>query len=313
MHADQKMDASIARRYPFRSRYLRFDNLDYHYLDEGRGEPVVMLHGNPTWSFYYRKLALALRNDYRVIVPDHMGCGLSDKPSLRRYDYRLQNRVDDLERLLEHLGITDRITLVLHDWGGMIGMCYAVKHQQRIGRLVITNTAAFLPPSGKKLPWRLKIIRDFGPLASLLVLGLNAFALGAADLASHKGLSPAVRRGLLSPYNSWANRIATLKFVEDIPLSPGDPSYNLARFADVNLHLLSNLPTLICWGMHDFVFDQDYLSEWQRRFTKAEVHRFEDAGHYLLEDAAEKVIPLVESFLTHHPLKIFAGSPSEIG
>jgi len=302
MQADRRIDPSLARLYPFRSRYLRFDGLEHHYLDEGRGDPILLLHGNPTWSFYYRELVKALRDKYRVVAPDHIGCGLSDKPPVESYGYRLQNRIDDLERLLDHLSMTERLTLVLHDWGGMIGMAYALRFPHRIQRLVITNTAAFLPPGGKQLPLCLKLIRNFKLLAAPLVQGLNAFAVGAAYLASRRGLSAPVRRGLLAPYNNWANRIATLKFVEDIPLKPGDPSYELVRHADAHLHRLSAIPTLICWGMHDFVFDQDYLQEWQRRFENAEVHRFEDAGHYLLEDAADRLVPLIVRFLERHPL-----------
>lgn len=293
---------NLSELYPFRSRFMQLNGFNHHYIDEGRGEVVVMLHGNPTWSFYYRRLARSLRKKYRVIVPDHLGCGLSDKPPAHQYGYRLQNRVDDLEHLLDRLGAPDRLTLVLHDWGGMIGAAYALRYPTRIERLVITNTAAFLPPQGKQLPWRLRLIRNFRPLGTLLVQGLNAFAWGAVFMASHKALSAQVRRGLLAPYNSWSNRIATLKFVEDIPLAPGDPSFEMVRQADANLHILSHLPTLICWGLRDFVFDIDYLKEWQRRFNQAEIHRFEDAGHYLLEDVPDKVIPLVNRFLENHPL-----------
>src|SRR5205823_3246531 len=111
--------------------------------------PVVMLHGNPTWSFYYRNLVLSLRDSYRTIVPDHIGCGLSDKPDDSRYRYTLESRVTDLEALLEHLGVTCDITLVVHDWGGMIGLAYAVRHPERIRRLVILNTGAFHLPRTK--------------------------------------------------------------------------------------------------------------------------------------------------------------------
>ena len=125
--------------YPFDGHYLHLDGLRYHYLDEGSGDPVVMVHGNPTWSFYYRELVKALRGSCRAIAPDHMGCGFSDKPDDEHYDYTLARRVDDLESLLKHLRIEENITLVLHDWGGMIGMAYAVRHPESISRLVLMN------------------------------------------------------------------------------------------------------------------------------------------------------------------------------
>ena len=137
------MTPELKKQYPFTGNLLDIQGLNYHYLDEGNGPPVVMVHGNPSWSFYYRNLVLALRDRYRCIVPDHIGCGLSDKPGDNRYDYTLSRRVDDLEALLEHLGIRENITLVVHDWGGMIGMAYAVRHPERIKRLVILNTGAF--------------------------------------------------------------------------------------------------------------------------------------------------------------------------
>ncbi|MFZ5570678.1 MAG: alpha/beta fold hydrolase [Thermodesulfobacteriota bacterium] len=289
--------------YPFRSHFLNRNGFQYHYLDEGSGDPVIMLHGNPTWSFYYRSLVQALAPEYRTIVPDHIGCGLSDKPGPDEYDYTVKSRVEDLEALLAQLRIQSRITLVLHDWGGMIGLIFALRNLPSISRLVITNTTGFFTPGGKGLPWRLKLIRHLTPLATIGVLGFNLFSVAALHMASRKGLSKDVRMGLTAPYNCWANRIATLKFVQDIPVSPRDPSYPLGRFMEENLHKLASVPKLICWGEHDFVFTTAFLAEWKRRFPDAEVHQFRDAGHYLLEDVPDRVIPLVKKFLRQHPLQ----------
>ncbi len=294
---------SFRHLYPFKSHYLDLDGLKYHYLDEGSGQPVVMVHGNPTWSFYFRDLIKALSGQYRVIAPDHIGCGLSDKPDSKSYDYRLKNRVDDLEGLLENLKIKEKITLVLHDWGGFIGMAYALRHPERIGRFVLLNTAAFLPPPGKPIPIILKLIRRLRLFAMLAVQGFNLFALGALYKNSHKGLSKDVKAGLIAPYNCWQNRIATLKFVQDIHLTENNPSYGVVKQVDNNLKTFLNVPVLICWGEHDFVFDSDYLAEWRRRFPAAETHCFSEAGHYVLEDVPEKIIPLTREFLQKHPCR----------
>ena len=287
--------------YPFESHWLELNGLRYHYLDEGQGDPIIMVHGNPTWSFYFRRLVLALRSSYRVIAVDHIGCGLSDKPTDEHYDYRLKSRIDDLDALLHHLGINDNLTFVVHDWGGMIGLGCALRRPASVRRLVVMNTAAFLLPHGKRLPWRLRIIRDGGPLAALIVRGCNGFAWPATHMACKQGMSAQVRAAYCAPYNSWATRIATLRFVQDIPLKPGDPSYAPARWIDDHLHQLRDTPMLICWGAGDFVFDATFLNEWRRRFPAAEVHTFEGAGHYCLEDAYEQIIPLVQEFLARHP------------
>jgi haloalkane dehalogenase len=287
--------------YPFSSHSLDLGGLRYHYLDEGRGEPLVMLHGNPTWSFYYRNLVLGLRDAYRTIVPDHIGCGLSDKPGDGAYEYSLRRRIADLEALLDHLSLRDNLTLVLHDWGGIIGMAYAHRHPQRIKRLVILNTAAFGLPKGKRLPRSLRWCRNplIGPL---LVRGLNAFSRGAVRYCVCKPLPPAVRDGYLAPYDSWRNRIAVLRFVQDIPLAPGDRGFDLVNEVADGLHRFAALPMLICWGERDFVFDHYFLDEWCRRFPAAEVHRFAVAGHFVLEDAGAEVLALVRDFLRRHPL-----------
>jgi haloalkane dehalogenase len=297
-----KIDIAPFRRiYPFTSHFANVNGLSMHYVDEGRGEPVVMLHGNPTWSFYFRELIKGLSNHYRCIAPDHIGCGLSAKPRAADYGFALCNRVADFSAFLETLGVGKKITLVMHDWGGMIGAAVAVRYPERIARLVVMNTAAFLKPRHKPLPWTLKLVRNLPLLAIPAVLGLNLFARGAAWTASAKGLRPDVRAGLLAPYNGWRNRLATLKFVQDIPLSPADPSYAMAAQVEAELGRLAAKPILIGWGERDFVFDPDYLAEWRRRFPQAEVHCFPDAGHYVLEDAAQRLLPLVKDFLQRHP------------
>jgi haloalkane dehalogenase len=286
----------VVNAYPFASHFLDLHGLRYHYLDEGSGEPVLMLHGNPTWSFYYRRLALALRDRWRVIVPDHIGCGLSDKPADTRYRYTLEQRARDVETLLDHLGITKDLTLVLHDWGGIIGMLCAHWRPERIKRLVLFNTAAFHLPAGKPFPWPLWLCRNT-PLGPWLVRGLNLFCLGASRVCSTRGLPRDVRHGYLAPYRSWADRIAVLRFVQDIPLAPTDPAYSLVSAVQQGLPRFRDLPALICWGAHDFVFDDHFLRAWQSHLPHAEVHRFAAAGHFVLEDAAEEIIPLVRGFL----------------
>lgn len=288
--------------YPFENNFLELNGLQYHYLDEGQGDPVVMLHGNPSWSFYYRNLARVLRDRYRVIVPDHIGCGLSEKPGDEDYSYTLQQRVDDLDALLEHLHVRERVTLVVHDWGGMIGMAYACRHPERIARLVILNTAAFHLPADKKLPLALKICRNTA-FGAFLVQRLNMFALMAARVGCKRNpMSHAMRGAYCAPYETVADRIATLRFVQDIPLKPEDPGYSLISDVEASLQRFTDVPMTICWGMKDFVFDKHFLKEWQRRFPKAEVHAFADCGHYILEDASDEVIPIIEQFLAAHPL-----------
>ena len=286
--------------YPFRPRWLSINGHRCHYVDEGRGAPVLMLHGNPTWSFYFRHLIADLSADYRVIAPDHIGCGLSDKPDRNAYGYRLADRIADVETLVSNVANDGPLTLVVHDWGGMIGLAFALRHLDRIRRIVITNTSGFLPPAGKPIPIRLRLIRNFKRFAEPAVLGLNLFARAAVVMAPRHRLSRGVRQGLLAPYDRPKNRIATLRFVQDIPLSAGDASYLIVKTVDDNLHRLGHLPMLICWGKHDFVFDLDYYAEWRRRFPGAEAHLFENAGHYLLEDEPRAVTETIRHFLERH-------------
>ncbi|MFZ5440971.1 MAG: alpha/beta fold hydrolase [Myxococcota bacterium] len=292
-------------QYPWQGHFLDVgQGVRLHYLDEGKGEPLLMLHGNPTWSFYWRALVSAFSSSHRVIVPDHVGMGLSDKPGDDRYEYVLERRVADLDRLVSSLGLGNDLTLVVHDWGGMIGLAWATKNPGRVKRLVVLNTAGFGLPQGRKLPWQIGVVR-YAPYFPVPVRAFNAFSRGANLMCSTRPgkLTPLAKDAYLAPYDSWQHRIAVQRFVEDIPLAPGDRSWPLVQEVSDKLEQqFSKLPILLCWGRRDFVFDDAFLAEWKRRLPNADVHVFEDAGHYVMEDAPEEIIALMRDFLAKHPV-----------
>lgn len=269
------------------------------FLNEGKregGKPsVLMLHGNPTWSFMYREVLKALRDSKHCIVPDHIGCGYSDKPSLNDYGYTLSSRLEDVDSLVAQTMLDEPIDLILHDWGGMIGLAWAVQHPERIRRIVLINTGAFEMPRDAVLSWQLKLARS--PLGKTLIQGFNAFAWGAAKSCAERGLSKEVEAMLVSPYNSWSNRVATYEFVRDIPFGPQDASYALMKETESKLHLLKDKPVLLLWGMKDFVFDRAFYNRFVEIFPHAEKHAFENAGHYLLEDETESCVDHIKGFL----------------
>jgi cis-3-alkyl-4-acyloxetan-2-one decarboxylase len=281
--------------YPFTSHDIRVGGLRYHYLDEGTGPPLVLSHGNPTWSFYWRDLVLALRDRYRVIVPDHIGCGLSDKPGPGEYSFRLARRVADLGELVEHLDL-QHATLIAHDWGGAIGMGAAVAAPARFDRFVLMNTAAFLAPT---CPWEIRLAQI--PLVSrFAVQGLNLFVEAATrwTLEHRERMTPAVRAGYLAPYDTWRHREAVYRFVQDIPMHAGHPTYAVLQNIEAGLAQFRDRPVCLIWGMHDWCFTPWFLDRFVELFPQAEVHRLTDAGHYVVEDATQEVIAAVQGFLT---------------
>ena len=287
--------ADFRSLYPFESHWLDLDGVRYHYLDEGprNAPPVVMVHGNPTWSFYYRLLIPEVSKTHRVIVPDHIGCGLSDKPQV--YEYTLEHHIQNLERLVAHLELQD-IALVLHDWGGGVGMGYATRHPDNVARFAIFNTSAFYLPA---IPAALHLARS-PILGEVLLRGFNAFVLGALwwGTSQHARFTPGVRAGYIAPYDSWANRIAVYRFVQDIPVTARHSTRKTVNAIDRGLSAFREHPMLIMWGAKDFVFTvKDFLMGWRERFPNADVHIFEDAGHYVVEDAYERILPLLTAFL----------------
>ena len=282
--------------YPFESNFFELPSgLNLHFLDEGplEGQPVVMVHGNPTWSFYYRELVRALSDEQRCLVPDHIGMGLSDRPDDETYDYTLQSRVDDFGAWLDEVEPEREIDLVVHDWGGAIGLSWAVRNPERVRRVLILNTWAFNIPKDKSLPRSLKFART--GLGSFLIQRFNAFSGLAVKMATEKKLDRDVARGLVAPYQGTPDqRLATLRFVQDIPLSETDPAWSVLAETESKLPLLAEKPVHIAWGAKDFVFNDDVLALWREKLPHAPVDYYKDAGHYVLEDAADRIIPLAK-------------------
>ena len=278
--------------YPFTSLYFDLNPYKLHYLDEGEGEVLLFLHGNPTWSFYYRSLIQNFQGRYRCVAPDHIGCGFSDKP--QDYSYTLTTHIDNLEKLVGFLGLKN-ITLMVHDWGGAIGMGLAVRKPELIKRLVLFNTASFL---SMDIPLRIGLCR-MPLLGTILIRYLNLFVRGVLRLGlkRRKRLTQNVRAGYLAPYDTFENRIANLKFVQDIPMEQTVPSYSVMQYIESNLKQFDEYPILIIWGSEDFCFNVKFLNKWREIFPRAEVREVCNAGHLVVEDASDEIIPWIEGFL----------------
>lgn len=283
-----RVPEALQNEYPFSPHWNSIGKDKLHYVDEGSGEVILMLHGNPTWSFFYRNLAKHFRKSNRVVVPDHIGCGLSDKP--QDYEYTLENHIENTVSLIKKLGLKD-ITLIVHDWGGAIGMGVATRHPELIKKMVIMNTAAF---RSMEIPMRINILRN--PIGEWFIRTFNGFAGPATTMAVTKKLSPIVKQGFVLPYKDFESRIATAKFVRDIPMSDSHPTYKTLSAIEDKLKNL-NVPILLLWGEQDFCFTMNFQKRWLDFFPQAKVKIYPDAGHYLVEDKTSEVIAEIETFL----------------
>lgn len=292
MSAGDNPEPHWREEYPFDSHFHTLEGGQrMHYLDEGHGEPFLMVHGNPTWSFFYRHWVAHLRGNFRCLVPDHVGCGLSEKP--QDYPYTLQQHIDNLESLVEKLN-PEPLNLVVHDWGGAIGLGYAVRHPERIRRLIILNTAAFPFP---KIPLRIAACR-WPVVGEPAVRAGNLFVRAAMHMTTVEPLTAVARAGFGHPYRSWSDRVAVYNFVRDIPMDPGHRSWSTLHGISAGLNKLADKPAKIIWGMQDWCFHQGILKAWPRYLPQAQVHRIEDAGHYLLEDCGAEIFERVDEWIT---------------
>lgn len=268
--------------YPFYPDKVEAGGHQLSVVDEGNGPAVVMLHGNPTWSFLWRNLILEFRERFRCLAPDHLGCGLSDKP--QRADYGLGAHIDRLEHVLEARGV-EKCHLVVHDWGGAIGFGLVRRWRERIESVTVLNTAAFAYP---KLPLRIGVCR-WPLLGPLLVRGLNGFVRAAGYQTTVRPLSEAVRAGYAYPYDSWANRVAVQAFVKGIPMGRRHPDWAALQEVEAGLEGYPAERIRILWGMQDWCFHGGILAEWERRKPEATVTRLPEAGHFPTEDEPEAV------------------------
>jgi len=270
-----------------------------HYVDEGPrdGRPIVLVHGNPTWGFLYRNFIGPLAEaGHRAIVPDHLGFGRSDKPSDPGL-YHIPRHVERLEALLESLDLNDAV-VVVQDWGGPIGLSWAVAHPERVSGLFVMDT--FAGPH-QSLPVPLRLFRAHG-VGELLVQGFDLFVRGflfQAGVVHRERLSADVRRAYLAPHPTWSSRTGELVFPREIP----DPASATGPVAELLTQLEHGLeqhfrskPARIMWAMRDPAFTPTVLERWQRILPDAPVTRIENASHYLQEDAHEQIVPQLVSF-----------------
>jgi haloalkane dehalogenase len=298
-------DETFGGAYPYAPRFSDAGGFAMHYVDEGEGEPVLMLHGDPAWGYLWRKFIPALSRKRRVIVPDHMGMGKSDAPA-EPYPYLLRHHIANLEALVLSLGLSD-ITLVVHDWGGPVGLGFAVRHPEMIKRLVITNTWAFARWPGLSrrssaepeapFPKLIEMIRS--PRGEQFVLEKNGYAARAiAGTVNYpEKLTPDVMTAYLAPFPTPESRRALLCWSRDITVAEGDPSWEDMKRIEDKLPLFSSTPVLIVWGMLDPVLPPSVLEMWKRVYPRAQVLEIPDASHFLQEDAPDAVLAAIEDFL----------------
>ena len=264
-----------------------------HYVDEGEGEPIVFIHGNPTWSFYFRKVILKLKDHHRCVALDHIGCGLSEKDPSFRYD--LKSRGIFLERFLDELGI-QKCHLVVHDWGGSIGMAFATRNPERVASVTITNTAAF--PS-KWISWRIQMCRL--PIAGRWInYHLNGFLKAAMVMTTLAPLPKLVKQGYRLPYRKLEERESIDQFVKDIPMSKSHPTYEELERIGEQLSNIKDQQVMILWGLRDFCFAKLFFDEWKTRFPTSKAVAFEDADHFLFEEKADECADLMLNHLNEN-------------
>ena len=258
-----------------------------NYVDEQpAGQPdapvVLFVHGNPTWSFHWRRLMTAFRATHRCVAPDHIGCGLSAKPQVT---LRLEDRIAHLTQLIDALDLWN-ITLVAQDWGGAIGLGAMLRRRDRLRGMLLMNTGAFRPWF---IPIRIRACR--APVVGRLAMqGMNLFSQAALRMTLHrKWLEWDIAKAYLAPHDSWANRRAVYDFVEDIPLTPAHPTWRTLGEIEDALPSLADLPVNLTWGMRDWCFTPECLRRFQAVWPDAQVREISDAGHWVVEDAPAEV------------------------
>ncbi len=277
--------------YPFMHHTLAVDGGQMHYVDEGRGEPILFIHGSSVWSFLYRKIIRDLRQDYRCIAPDQLGFGLSAKPIGWGYSFAEHGR--NLAALIDHLGL-QRITLVVHDVGGPIGLSYALDHPERIARLLVLNTFCWpLQGAFALAPAPIAALLR-GPVGRLFILRLNAELRVLVPLVygDRAKLTPAIKRHYLAPLAHPADRHGLFAVAQQVFAGAPWCADLWARRAT-----LAGLPAAIVWGMRDPLFGRRFLTRWRETLPQAEVVTLPRAGHFVQEEEPAAVAQTLRRLL----------------
>lgn len=273
--------------YPFESKYVDVGAGRMHYVDEGNGPVLLMVHGTPTWSFLYRELIRDLSRDHRVIAPDHLGFGLSDHP--QDFGYRPEDHARILEQFIEKLGLRD-ITLVVHDFGGPIGLSYAERHPDNVRALVLFNTWMWSVAGSDKERVGRVLGGSFGRfLYTRFNLSPRVIVPGA--YGDRRRLTKQVHRHYIDALDSPRKRVPAWILAREL-LGSGEWYDALWRQRDT----LAQHPALFIWGMKDPAFGKD-LSRWKESFPAARVVELEDVGHFVQEEAPQQSTSAIRTFL----------------
>ena len=273
------------RLYPFAPKQFETMEGTLSYLDEGRGPVVVLVHGTPSWSFEFREVVRELAKDHRVIVPDHLGFGLSDKPS--RDALTLAQHRARLAALMEALELRE-VTLVVHDFGGPIALPLALVAESRISRLLVLNSWMW-PSDGDRTIARIDwLVRSPVGRFLYLRLGFSARVILPAAFADKKRLTPAVRAHYHGPLDSAPARAGT--YAMALALKGGDAEYAALWAARERL---AALPMEIVWGARDPALTEQHRMRWEATFPKAPLELLDDAGHFVAEERPDAVVAAV--------------------
>jgi cis-3-alkyl-4-acyloxetan-2-one decarboxylase len=284
--------------FPFEPRYQQVgEDVRLHYVEQGQGQPVLLLHGNPTWSYLYRNFIPPIADaGFRAVAVDHMGFGRSDRPPGHRR-YHLRAHVDNLAAFIRGLDLRD-LTLVMQDWGGPIGLGAAVEEPDRIARLVIMNTWVAVLPEGTRMPFHQPFLQ--AGLGEILALGGNLFMEAMFGGMRPDSATPLVAEAYRAPFPDYHSRVPILAFARDIPIGDGHPTTPYMREIGEKVAGLHR-PTLLVWGMRDPVFPPVILEGWRAMFPHADVLELPGARHYLQEDEPQAIASRIVEFLQKNP------------
>ncbi len=298
----KQVDWTFGGLWPYAPQWFDTPDGRLHYIDEGpkNKPPVVFVHGNPEWSFYFRHdIAALLQAGLRVVAIDHLGFGRSDKPSNAAL-YDIERHTKRLSLLLDSLNLKD-ITFVCHDWGGPIGLPWAVQHPEQVRSLCVLNSIGTRPDGPTPMPVPIKVLRSHGA-GDVLVKGLNLFTklfMFKAGVTHPDHLTPQIKQAYLAPHPSWNSRTGVLAFPRQIPLGPTDRSaQGLGLIEDGLRKHFTDKSVHIIWAMKDISFQPAVLKKWQALFPRATTVVLEDAGHFAEEDEPERVAQAIVACAT---------------